>query len=275
MDFESRRVEEAPLRRRAVPRVFLPAGRDATVRRGRDGVTPVGPMVCAAHVLLCLVPGVLHRGGHWRLRQPSFRHEVPRRRGEQGSRLWRRFGLRDRSGGVLVHGAAPVCRHLQDGRGPGPGHRVSLRRSGDQRPGDHPDRTDSGPGTRHRPGGGSRRLQYRHRPADARDLSQGGSRARRPPDGHAHAGGEKAVVEQRPLFRLDGRYSRLRQLGPQRRHARHLPVLSGRADRLQDGRNPGQPDRRDRHHGRYRRQNAAASGGTASGRGEGPEEPPL
>ena len=137
------------------------------------------------HVLLCLVPAFFIAGA---IGVFVSQASVMKYLGAGANKipgLRRGLRLRERSGRLLVHGAAAVRRHLQDGRRPGSGHRISLLRPGDQRPGDHPDRADSRRGDGHRAGGRGGRLQHHHRAADAPDLPQGGSRQSGPPDGHA------------------------------------------------------------------------------------------
>ena len=81
------------------------------------------------HVLLCLVPGLLHRRRDRRLRQPGVGDALPRPAGAAAAGLRRRFGLGHRAGGLLVHRAAAV-RAASTGVGAGLGPASAFLYSG-------------------------------------------------------------------------------------------------------------------------------------------------
>ena len=96
------------------------------------------------HVLLCLVPAFFIAGA---IAVFVSQAAVMKYLGAGASKvivLWRGQRVRIHSGGVLVHGAAAFCRHLETRGRAGAGHRLSILRPGHQRAGDHFDRPHPG-----------------------------------------------------------------------------------------------------------------------------------
>ena len=146
------------------------------------------------HVLLCLVPGLLHRRRHLRLRQPDRRHEIP---GRRARRKVVAYGVASVSGTVLAVCSCTVLPLFAGiygmGAGIGPATAFLYSGPGHQRPGHHPDGPGSGAG--HRFGARRRRhgLQRRDRPADALHLPPR-------PAGDAMTAAAMPDEETRPLY---------------------------------------------------------------------------
>jgi hypothetical protein len=89
-------------------------------------------------------PGVFHRRRHFRVRLPGRGAQILRRPGQQNSLLLGGLGVRDHSGGLLLHGAAAFRGHLHPGRRHWTGRGLSVFRPGHQRAGHFHDRKNPG-----------------------------------------------------------------------------------------------------------------------------------
>ena len=96
------------------------------------------------HVLLCLVPGVLHRRRHLGVLEPAGSSPVSGSGCSEAGGLRGGLGVRYHPGGLLLHGASPLRRDLCNGRRPGTRLGLPLLRPRHQRPGHRTHRQRSG-----------------------------------------------------------------------------------------------------------------------------------
>ena len=108
-------MEGSRVGRRHFRRALLAAGRAAPLRRCGDRGTRPDPLVCARACSSVSRACLLHRRCHRLVRQPGGGHEIPGATGAESGGLWGGLGQRRHTGGVLVHGVAPVCGNLHDG----------------------------------------------------------------------------------------------------------------------------------------------------------------
>ena len=123
------------------------------------------------HVMLCLVPAFFIAGAIAVFISQDAVMKYLGPDSAQDGRLRRGLGVGLDPGGLFLHRAAAVRRHLPARRGAGTGSRILVLRPGDQRARHRADRQDSGDGAGRGAGRGSGRLRSGDRAAHADDLS--------------------------------------------------------------------------------------------------------